>query len=193
MRAIVVGRVQPNVLNILAEGCQLTFLRLVPNVQCAPPPTPSLFPCFALCGTLAAEPRSNSATKVVGPVLCLDEFLEMEDPRVRRGVEEACAGLCAAGVTIVFATHVMEHVDGMVIPSSALTPPARSNAPGSASSFNSGGNSFSSGGNGFESGGNGRVVSFSRGRAGELSPVEDSTYVKWKKGEAERRLARKII
>lgn len=126
---------------------------------------------------------------------------------MRRGVEEACAGLCAAGVTIVFATHVMEHVDGMVIPSPALSPPARKNPPNSINGVSGGGNSFDSGGNSFNSGrdgldrggnaasgaGNGRVVSFSRGRAGDVSPVEDSTYVKWKKGEAERRLARKII
>ena len=171
------------------------FFVLCPIFNVPHPPPRLYFRWFALCGSVTADPRPNAATKVVGPVLCLDEFLEFEDPRVRRGVEEACAGLCAAGVTIVFATHVMEHVDGMVIPSSALTPPARSIAPGTASSFNSGGDgdSLNIGGNGFERGGNGRVVSFSGGRAGELSPVEDSTYVKWKKGEAERRLARKII
>lgn len=145
-------------------------------------------------GALAATDQ------LVGPVLCLDEFLEMEDPRVRRGVEEACAGLCAAGVTIVFATHVMEHVDGMVIPSSALSPPARKTPPNSINGVSGGGNSFNSGRDGLNRGGNaasgagnGRVVSFSRGRAGDLSPVEESTYVKWKKGEAERRLARQII
>ena len=169
----------------------------------------------------------------------------MEDPRVRRGVEVACAGLCAAGVTIVFATHIMEHVNGMMkYASSTRLSPARNSASNSKNSFsNSGGgrnppisiNSFGSGWqaasggrnspksaySGFNNGGkeaslggrntpnsvksfvsggeagsgssSGGVVSFSRGRAGELSPVEESTYVKWKKGEAERRLARQII
>lgn len=101
-----------------------------------------------------------------GPVLCLDELLETEDPRVRRGVEGACARLCSVGVTIVFTTHVMDHLDGM------LTSSAESVK---------------------RHGRDGRVVTFTRGKVGELRRLEDCTYVDWKKAEIASRQARRLM
>lgn len=118
-----------------------------------------------------------------GPVLCLDEFLEFEDARVRRGVEDACAGLCDAGVTIVFATHVMEHVDGMMASSAGLSSLREK--------LESGDTIAGGGGGRWE--GSGSVLAFCNGRLAEVSLVETCTYVKWKREEAAERRGRKII
>lgn len=106
-----------------------------------------------------------------GPVLCLDELLETEDPRVRHGVENACSRLCSVGVTIVFSTHVMDHVDGMLTSSLKLS---------SSESMN-------------PYCGGGRVVTFTRGKVGELQCLEACTYVDWKKAEIASRQARRLM
>lgn len=151
-------------------------------------------PTFATFSRLTATRgnagQSPDAGDIPGPVLCLDEFLETEDPRVRRGVEDGCAGLCAAGVTIVFATHVMEHVDGMLASRSTAT----SAAIGPRTKIldvDSGGDD--GGGGEHVRGRRGTVVTFTAGRAGEVSDVGACTYVGWKKGEAADRRARQVI
>lgn len=130
-------------------------------------------------GLLPTGLNSDSgAGTIPGPVLCLDEFLETEDIRVRRSVELACNAMCAIGVTIIFATHVMSHVEGMVT--------ASLKAPGFSSSTVSGG----------ERGAlecRERVVAFTKGRAGELRCVDECTYVRWKRGEEQKRRDRTII
>lgn len=105
-----------------------------------------------------------------GPVLCLDEFLDMEDPRVRKPVEDAVAGLCAVGVTILFATHIMEHVEGMT-DSVQRVAPTNERCDGLSC----------------------KVVVFSRGGVAGISRLEDSSYVQWKKNDSAERGARRII
>lgn len=112
-------------------------------------------------------------------VLCLDEFLETEDPRVRKGVERSCARLCAAGVTIVFATHVMGHVEGMM-EASSVQPPG--------TGCREGGRMRAA-----KNGGLGRVVAFTRGQAGDVSRADECAYVRWKKKDAADRRGRVII
>lgn len=117
-------------------------------------------------------PRAPASARTAAPVLCLDEFLDMEDPRVRKTVEDACAGLCALGVTILFATHIMEHVEGMAVSVQRL---AATMADG-----------------------RGRracceVVSFSKGRVTGMSSLEDSSYVQWKRSDSAEREARRVI
>ena len=113
---------------------------------------------------------------VPAPVLCLDEFLEVEDARVRRGVENACARLNSLGVTIVFATHVMDHVEGMLTSTAGWpSDEARHTRSGS------------------NSGGGGRVVTFTEGRANEPCRLEACAYVEWKRSEDADRQARRLM
>ena len=74
--------------------------------------------------------------------------------------------LCSVGVTIVFSTHMMDHLEGMLTSSAASVKPY---------------------------GRGGRVVTFTRGKVGELRRLEDCTYVDWKKAEIARRQARRLM
>lgn len=116
--------------------------------------------------------RAPASARAAAPVLCLDEFLDMEDPRVRKTVEDACAGLCALGVTVLFATHIMEHVEGMAV-SVQRRAAAMADGPGRGVCC--------------------KVVAFSQGRVTGVSSLEDSSYMQWKKSDSAEREARRVI